>query len=140
MGPYLGTVRAGERAASHISPVILLKDGKPVLVLGAAGGARIVPAIVQVISRIVDQGLPLTEALAAARVYQMPDRLLIEGHPGVYWKEAETLRRLQSKGVKSELVRTAAQFGRVHMLQHLSDGRWVGGADPDWGGSAGGLD
>lgn len=140
MGPYLGTVRAGERAASHITPVILLKDGKPVLVLGAAGGARIVPAIVQVISRIVDQGLPLTEALAAARVYQMPDRLLIEGHPGVYWKEAETLPRLQSRGVRTELVRTAAQFGRVHILQHLSDGRWVGGADPDWGGSAEGLD
>jgi gamma-glutamyltranspeptidase/glutathione hydrolase len=140
MGPYLGTVKAGERAASHISPVILLKDGKPVLVLGAAGGARIVPAIVQVISRVVDQGMPLPQALAAARVYQLPDRLLVEDHPGVLWKDGVTPVRLASLGLRTERVRLPAQFGRVHAVQRLSDGSWTGAADPDWGGSARGLD
>ena len=135
MGPYLGTVKAGERAASHISPVILYKDGQPVMALGAAGGARIVPAVVQVISRIVDQGMTPQQALSAARVFQNPDRLLVETHPGVLWKEESTWQRLQSSGHRVEAVKNPGQFGRVHMLLRR-DGAWIGAADPDWSGTA----
>ena len=135
MGPYLGTVKAGERAASHISPIILYKDGQPVMALGAAGGARIVPAIVQVISRIVDQGMTPQQALAAARVFQNPDRLLVETHPEVYWREEGTWQRLQSSGHKVEAVRNPGQFGRIHMLLRKG-GSWIGAADPDWSGTA----
>jgi gamma-glutamyltranspeptidase/glutathione hydrolase len=139
-GPYLSGVKAGERAASHIAPVILLKDGVPVMALGAAGGARIVPAIVQVISRIVDQGMSPEEALAAARVYRMEDKILLEEHPGVYWKDPATPAIIRAGGLNVERIRTRAQFGRVHMLLQLKDGRWVGAADPDWGGTAKGID
>ena len=139
-GPYLSGVKAGERAASHISPVILLKDGVPVMALGAAGGARIVPAIVQVISRIVDQGMAPEQALAAARIYRMEDRILLEEHPGVQWKDEATPAAIRATGIRVEQVRNRAQFGRVHMLLRLNDGRWVGAADPDWGGSAKGID
>ena len=45
-GPYLSGVKAGERAASHNSPVTLRKYGVPVMALGAAGGAMIGPASV----------------------------------------------------------------------------------------------
>jgi gamma-glutamyltranspeptidase / glutathione hydrolase len=139
-GPYLSGVKAGERAASHISPVILLKDGVPVMALGAAGGARIVPAIVQVISRIVDQGMAPEQALAAARIYRMEDRVLLEEHPGVYWKDEATPTAIRATGIRVERVRTRAQFGRVHLLLRLNDGSWIGAADPDWGGSAKGID
>jgi gamma-glutamyltranspeptidase/glutathione hydrolase len=139
-GPYLSGVKAGERAASHIAPVILLKDGVPVMALGAAGGARIVPAIVQVISRIVDQGMSPEEALAAARVYRMEDKILLEEHPGVYWKDPATPAIIRAGGLNVERIRTRSQFGRVHMLLQLKDGRWVGAADPDWGGTAKGID
>lgn len=139
-GPYLSGVKAGERAASHISPIILLKDGEPVMALGAAGGTRIVPAIVQVISRIVDQGMSPEQALAAARVYQMPDRLLLEDHPGVYWRDTDAPSALKATGLRTEMVRSRAQFGRVHILYRLADGSWVGVADPDWGGTAKGID
>ena len=139
-GPYLSGVKAGERAASHIAPVILLKDGVPVMALGAAGGARIVPAIVQVISRIVDQGMAPEQALAAARIYRMEDRILLEEHSGVYWKDTQTPAAIRATGIRVEKVRSRAQFGRVHMLLQLADGSWVGAADPDWGGTAKGID
>ena len=137
MGPYLGTSKAGERAASHISPIIIMKDGKPIMALGAAGGARIVPAIVQVISRVIDQGLSLDKALAAARVYQMPEKLLVENHKGIFWKDSNTLTQLQQSGNVVEEVKTAASFGRVHAAMfNTQTGNWIGAADPDWTGTA----
>jgi gamma-glutamyltranspeptidase/glutathione hydrolase len=140
MGPYLGTSKAGERAASHISPIIILKDGKPFMALGAAGGARIVPAIVQVISRVIDQGLPLDKALAAARVYQMPEKLLVENHKGIFWKDPTTMSALQKSGNVIEEIKTAAAFGRVHAVMfNNKTGNWIGAADPDWTGTAEGV-
>jgi len=139
MGPYLGEMKPGERASSHISPVIILKDGKPFLALGAAGGARIVPAIVQVISRVIDQGMPLEQALSAGRVYQLPDRLLVENHKNVFWKDKKTMELLRQSGIKIEEIKTTAQFGRVHAIQYDNSGNWIGAADPDWSGTAKGL-
>lgn len=139
MGPYLGEMKPGERASSHISPIIVLKDGKPFLALGAAGGARIVPAIVQVISRVIDQGMTLEQALSAGRVYQLPDRLLVENHKNVFWKDTKTMDLLRQSGIKIEEVKTTAQFGRVHAIQYGLSGSWIGAADPDWSGTAKGL-
>lgn len=140
MGPYLGTSKAGERAASHISPIIILKDGKPFMALGAAGGARIIPAIVQVISRVIDQELSLDKALAAARVYQMPEKLLVENHQGVYWKDPTSMSALQKLGNTIEEIKTAGSFGRVHAIMfNNKTGNWIGAADPDWTGTAEGV-
>ncbi len=139
MGPYLGEMKPGERASSHISPIIILKDGKPFLALGAAGGARIVPAIVQVISRVIDHGMPLEQALSAGRIYQLPDRLLVENHKNIFWKDKKTMDLLRQCGIKIEEVKTTAQFGRVHAIQYDGSGNWIGAADPDWSGTAKGL-
>ena len=139
MGPYLGEMKPGERASSHISPIIILKDGKPFLALGAAGGARIVPAIVQVISRVIDHGMPLEQALSAGRIYQLPDKLLVENHPNVLWKDKKTMDLLRQSGIKIEEIKTTAQFGRVHAIQYGLSGNWIGAADPDWSGTAKGL-
>ena len=137
MGPYLSNMRAGERAASHIAPILVLKDGVPVLALGAAGGARIVPAVVQVISRFIDRQLPLEKALAAARVFQLEKSLQIENHKEILWEDLNTLQLLRQQKIPVTEVRQTAQFGRVHAVQRLPNGEWIGAADPDWSGSAG---
>jgi gamma-glutamyltranspeptidase/glutathione hydrolase len=135
MGPYLGKMSPGERASSHISPVIIYKDGKPFLALGAAGGARIVPAVVQTISRFIDRNLSLDQAIAAARVFQLSDKLLIENHPGIFWENPVTLNELKRKKSATEVVSKTAQFGRVQAAYRSSSGKWVGAADPDWSGT-----
>jgi len=139
MGPYLGKMVAGERASSHISPVLILKDGIPFMSIGAAGGARIVPAIVQTISRVVDRGLSLDKAMAAARVFQLPEKLLIENHPSVFWENKNTFEALQLIVSKKENVLKPAQFGRVHATIASKSGLWVGAADPDWSGTVNGI-
>jgi gamma-glutamyltranspeptidase/glutathione hydrolase len=134
MGPYLGKMSPGERASSHISPVLILKDGQPYMTIGAAGGARIVPAIVQTISRVIDRNLKLDQALTAARVFQLPEKLLIENHPAVFWENNNTYSELQQRVSKKETILKPAQFGRVHATLLSNSGKWIGAADPDWSG------
>ena len=68
LGGYLGRMEPGERARSNICPFIVLKDGEVILVLGAAGGGMIPPAIVHAITRVIDFGMSLPQALAEPRV------------------------------------------------------------------------
>jgi gamma-glutamyltranspeptidase/glutathione hydrolase len=139
MGPYLGKMNPGERASSHIAPVLIFKDGKPFMSIGAAGGARIVPAIVQTISRVIDRNLKIEDALAAARVFQLPDKLLIENHTGIFWEDNATFTQLQKISMPFEVVKKPAQFGRVHATIASTTGKWIGAADPDWSGVAIGV-
>lgn len=140
MGPYLGKMEPMDRASSHISPVLVLRDGIPILALGAAGGARIVPAVVQVISRFIDQNLSIEKAVEAARVYQLPDKLLVENHQGNIWQNPETVKNLKNLKLPLEEVRMPGQMGRVHAL-HFNplSGKWHAAADPDWSGTAAGI-
>ena len=87
LGGYLGEMHSGERARSHISPFIITKNGQPFLALGAAGGSRIVTAVVQVVSRVLDHKMPLNEALASARVHSGDTLMLAETHEGTWTSE-----------------------------------------------------
>lgn len=137
LGRYLGVFDPGQRAASHISPFIVTKDGQPFLTLGAAGGSLIIPAVVEVVSRVIDQKLPLDRALAAPRVYYQADSMLIETHEGIQWNPA-SLEEIQSEGFFLKQINQPARFGRVHAIQYDSQNKlWTGCADPDWEGSAG---
>lgn len=57
----------GKAAKTSMTPTIVLKDGRPFLVIGGAGSDRVVPTIVSVISGIVDRGLGACDAVAAPR-------------------------------------------------------------------------
>ncbi len=50
-----------------LAPTILLKGGRPLLVIGSAGSARIAPLIVGVIVALVDGGMTLRDAMSAPR-------------------------------------------------------------------------
>lgn len=138
IGGYLGEMKGGERASSHVSPVLVFKNKKPVLALGAAGGSRIVPAIVAVITRMIDQGMSLDDALAAPRVFYTQDSIMVETHPGGWSAEVvESLKAVQPK-VKEDA--RYARFARVHAVQYDAENKvWIGAADPDWEGTADGL-
>lgn len=141
LGSYLGpfSPEPGKRAVSHISPTIILKDGQPFMALGAAGGDRIVTAIVQVISRVIDQQMSLEDALAAGRIH--PDRtggMDLEIHDGITWSEAD-FAFLAEEGLLIDPEERIARFGRVHaVLYDNANKKWQAAADPDWEGTAAG--
>lgn len=134
LGRYLGVYLPGQRAASHISPFIISKDGKPFMALGAAGGSRIITAIAAVCSRVIDQKMPLDKALMATRVYHDGKVLMVETGQETGWKAAYG-KELKEKGFKIKEIDAAAKFGRVHaVFFDQKTGKWIGGADPDWEG------
>jgi gamma-glutamyltranspeptidase / glutathione hydrolase len=59
--------RPGKRPRSSISPTIVVRDGRPEIVTGAAGGARIVMAPLWAVVDVVDFGLSLPQAVDAER-------------------------------------------------------------------------
>jgi gamma-glutamyltranspeptidase/glutathione hydrolase len=80
VGAEANAVAPGKRPLSSMSPTILLKDGRPVMTVGAAGGPRIISQVVLAIVNHVDLGLLLDEAVAAKRHHHQwkPDVLLLE--------------------------------------------------------------
>ena len=70
----------GKRPLSSMSPTIVLKDGKPVLVTGTPGGSRIISAVTQVIVDVIDYKMDIADAVAAPRLHHqwMPDEVRIE--------------------------------------------------------------
>lgn len=137
LGGYLGRMAAGERARSFISPLMVFKDGEPLLALGAAGGARIVSGVVQVVSRVIDDGMSLPQALAAPRVHMNENGSLnAETSPDIGWTP-EQLGDMRALGLDVTETGRAGAFSRVHAVLYDPDtGLWHGGADPDWEGTA----
>jgi len=80
----------GKRPASSIAPTLVVKDGRPVMVLGSPGATRIVSALAQIIINVVDFGMGLDEAIESPRVHCLAKTLSLEGRiPG---EAVETLR------------------------------------------------
>jgi gamma-glutamyltranspeptidase/glutathione hydrolase len=70
----------GKRPLSSMSPTIVLKDGKPVLVTGTPGGSRIISTVLQVIVNVLDYHMDVAAAVAAPRLHHqwLPDEVRIE--------------------------------------------------------------
>ena len=58
----------GKRPLSNMCPVIALRDGRPWFALGASGGRRILPAVLQISSMLAESGFDLEDAFHAPRI------------------------------------------------------------------------
>jgi len=119
----------GKRPLSSMTPTIVLKDGRPVLVTGAPGGGRIISTVLQVIVNSIDFRQPLPEAVDAPRVHHQwrPDEVMVE--PSL---PTATIRALEKRG---HTVRVGPPFGSAHSIAITPRGL-VGVADPRASGSA----
>jgi gamma-glutamyltranspeptidase/glutathione hydrolase len=70
----------GKRPLSSMTPTIVLKDGRPVLVTGSPGGSRIISTVLQVIVDVLDYRMDVAAAVAAPRLHHqwLPDEVRIE--------------------------------------------------------------
>ncbi len=70
----------GKRPLSSMTPTIVLKDGRPVLVTGSPGGSRIISTVMQVIVNVLDYKMDVATAVAAPRLHHqwLPDVVRIE--------------------------------------------------------------
>jgi gamma-glutamyltranspeptidase/glutathione hydrolase len=73
-------IAPGKRPLSSMTPSILLKDGKPVLVVGSPGGSRIITTVLEIIVNVVDHAMNVQDAVDAPRIHHqwLPDTLAAE--------------------------------------------------------------
>jgi gamma-glutamyltranspeptidase/glutathione hydrolase len=118
---------AGKRMLSSMSPTIVVGGGGNVeLVLGAAGGSRIITAVFEQLSNVLDFGMNAADAVRAPRFHQQdsPDVLFLEPH-----------------ALPEDVVRALRQMGHeTKEVEHLADapaiGRMTVGGLPLWQGAA----
>jgi gamma-glutamyltranspeptidase/glutathione hydrolase len=93
-------IAPGKAPRSSMTPTIITRDGKPVLILGTPGGSRIITTVLQTILNVVDFQMNIQEAVDAPRIQNqwLPDVTNIER----YALSPDTRRVLESMGHRFE--------------------------------------
>jgi gamma-glutamyltranspeptidase / glutathione hydrolase len=80
IGTTPNLIQPGKRMLSSMTPVIVLKDGKPFLVTGSPGGRTIINTVLQVIVNVIDFHMDMQAAVDEPRIHHqwMPDMIQAE--------------------------------------------------------------
>lgn len=120
--------RPGMRIGSMMAPSVLVRDGRPTVVLGSGGSERIRSALTQVIAALVLDDLTLADAVHAPRLHVADGTVQLE--PGV---DPDALAALAAVRPVNAWTATDLYFGGVHAVD--TAGGHVG--DPRRGGVSG---
>jgi gamma-glutamyltranspeptidase/glutathione hydrolase len=124
-----GEERPGARLTSLMAPSLLLRDGRPRLVVGSAGSTRLHGAILQVVANVAARGLGVEKAVEAYRIHfengvvhcedpAVADELEGGGYTVVRWRGRNLF------------------FGGVSAVEIRDDGSLAAAGDPRRGGAA----
>jgi gamma-glutamyltranspeptidase / glutathione hydrolase len=93
-------IAPGKRPLSSMTPAIIARDGKLVMVIGTPGGSHIPTGVLQVMINVIDYGMTLTEAVDVPRIHAqwLPDVIYYEKDA----LSADTMALLRGKGHKLE--------------------------------------
>ena len=102
-------IAPGKRPLSSMSPTIVTRDGKTVMVVGTPGGSRIITAVLQTMINAIDYGMNAQEAVDMPRIHQqwLPDLTNVEN----YALSPDTRKILEGMGHK---------FGPPQPANHLA--------------------
>ena len=128
VGGEANAIEAAKRPLSSMTPSILLKDGKPMLLVGALGGSRIITSVLQTIVNVVDFDMNIAEAISAPRVHHqwLPDTVYYEkGFP------VDTVKILAGMG--HQLKASSYTLAKVLGIR-WQEGTLSGSFDPRWPG------
>ncbi len=94
-GTEANSILGGKRMLSSMTPTIVVKDGKPIIVVGAAGGQTIITKVLHSILNIIDHKMTAKDAFGAPGFHHgwYPDRI---GRSSA-WSE-ETVKKLEELG------------------------------------------
>jgi gamma-glutamyltranspeptidase/glutathione hydrolase len=119
-------VAPGKRMLSSMTPTIVAKDGKAVLVTGSPGGRTIINTVLCVVLNVLEYELPVREAVDAPRLHHawFPD--VVEMERGLR-EDGELVRKLEAMGHK--VAPRPVRQGDAHTIRVRPDGRYEGAAD-----------
>ncbi|HJZ54425.1 MAG TPA: gamma-glutamyltransferase [Gemmataceae bacterium] len=134
IGTPPNTVAPGKRMLSSMTPTLVLKGGKPVLVTGSPGGRTIINTVLCVVLNVIEFDMPVQQAVDAPRLHHQwfPDAVRFEGmkeHP-------ELVEKLQGMGHRV----IGQRQGDAHTIWiDPKSGRYHGAADKRIDGKAAGY-
>jgi gamma-glutamyltranspeptidase/glutathione hydrolase len=134
IGTVPNRIEPGKRMLSSMSPILVVKDGKPRLVTGSPGGRTIINTVMQVTLNVIDHEMDIQQAVEAGRVHHqwLPDRLMLEAR--IPQATAEALRKQGH-----EISRRATQGDAHSILIDSDSGAYRPGIDRRRSGAAFGF-
>ena len=127
-------VQPGKRMLSAMTPSIVLDpEGKLFLVVGTAGGPRIITMVYHVISNVIDHHMSLADAVSAPLFHHqaLPDTIRIE-RGGFQSAVLDSLRAMGHE------VAPSTGWGDIEAIIRTATG-WQGVSDPRRGGGGAGY-
>ncbi len=124
VGSAANVIAPGKRPLSSMSPTLVLDDQRrPIFSCGAAGGPKIITAVLQVLVRVLDLGQSIDDAIAAPRVHHQwsPDQAVCERA-----LDDNIVKELASMGHHVTRIASAA----VAQGLSLADGQLIAASDP----------
>jgi gamma-glutamyltranspeptidase / glutathione hydrolase len=127
VGGDANAVGPGKRMLSSMTPTVVTKGARTVLVLGSPGGSHIITTVLQVVLNVLDFKMNVQQAVDAPRFHHQwtPDVVTIEqqGFP------ADVLTSLQAMGHTTRVA--SEDMGEVHAIAiDPSTGVRYGASDP----------
>ena len=125
IGGEANAIEPGKRMLSSMTPTIVEKDNKLLLVSGSPGGATIITSVFQSIVNVIDFDMTMQEAVNAKRSHSqwLPDVIMYE--KGAL--PEEVTKKLENMGHK---MLDRGNIGRVDAVKVLENGKLEGAADP----------
>lgn len=123
VGQEANAIQPHKRMLSSMTPTIVLKDGKPWIVLGTPGGTTIITSVYQTIVNIMDFNMSAHDAVNKPKFHHqwLPDLISIE--KGF---DENVIKQLEQMGYKIEM-RNA--IGRTEVIMVNADGTLTAVAD-----------
>jgi len=137
IGTKANLIAPGKRMLSSQSPVIVLKNGETILVIGSPGGRTIINTVLCVLRNVLEYQMDLPTAVAQPRLHHqwLPDQIRIE--KSIEQVAPNLIPELRAMG--HQVVLSTSQ-GDAHSIQRTPDtGELVGVADGRRSGSAQGF-
>ena len=127
VGAEANAIAPEKRMLSSMSPSIVQKDGKLVMVLGSPGGSTIITSVLQNILNVTEYKMGMQESVAQPSFHHqwLPDVIKME--PKGF--DSITKQKLISKGYKIDESNSVV-IGKVDAILVRDDGKLEGGADP----------
>jgi gamma-glutamyltranspeptidase / glutathione hydrolase len=128
-----------KRMLSSMTPTIVARDGKPVLITGSPGGRTIINTVLCVVLGVCEFEMDVREAVDAPRLHHawFPDRVQVEVR-GSESERAGQGRVIEGLRLLGHEVRVVERQGDAHTIL-IRDGVFRGYADPRIAGKAAGY-
>ncbi len=134
IGTEPNLIEPHKRMLSSMTPTIICKDGRVIMITGSPGGRTIINTVLNVVVNVIDFDMPIQDAVDAPRMDHewMPDRLRLEreGLP------EEVIESLRTMGHTIRSSRSWRQGDAHSILIDPETGIYYGAADRRSRGSA----